>query len=134
MQHLFFPPIFFHVFWRKIPGFLNGKRDPQKPAKNNKGTPNFLITIPFLLIIPKDARARVRTRTRVRARTICSCSAAPRRQPLLVLALTLTLVLTLARAPSGMINKKGMIIKKFGVLLLLLLVKIYRKFIQIWII
>ena len=43
---------------------------------------------------------------------------------LMVLALTLTLVLvlTLALAPSGMINKKGMItsIKKFGVVVVIL--------------
>ena len=36
-------------------------------------------------------------------------------QMVLALTLTLVLVLTLALAPSGMINKKGMIIKKFGV-------------------
>ena len=34
-------------------------------------------------------------------------------QQQMVLTLTLVLVLTLALAPSGMINKKGMIIKKF---------------------
>ena len=39
----------------------------------------------------------------------------------LALTLTLVLVLTLALAPSGMINKKGMIIKKFGVQILTLI-------------
>ena len=34
----------------------------------------------------------------------------------MVLALTLVLVLTLTLAPSRMINKKGMMIKKFGIL------------------
>jgi len=40
-------------------------------------------------------------------------------QMVLALTLTLVLVLTLALAPSGMIDKKGMIIKKFGVVVLL---------------
>ena len=47
--------------------------------------------------------------------------------PFLVLALTLTLVLvlTLVLAPSGMINKKGMIIKKFGVGVVVEVVVVY---------
>ena len=74
--------------------------------------PNFLIIISFLLIIPEGARARVRTRTRDHKR-VRQRSALLQLQ--MVLALTLVLVLTLALAPSGMINEKGMIIKKFGV-------------------
>ena len=42
-------------------------------------------------------------------------AALPHLLMVLTLNLTLVLVLTLVLAPSGMINKKGMIIKKFGI-------------------